>query len=200
MAKYQVKIGGMSCSFCAGTIKKSVSKLDGVENVNVSISHEEAIIQYNPNKVQTWQIEDSIRSSGYRIRDPDKLRSFEEQDAELKREYRRLLAAAVLTGISAAIMISMWFGVANTLPPSFMISIPYLMLGLAIANIFVVGLYILKMAYYSIRRAILNQHVLLEFGAFGGLTGGLIGLFLIPSFPAADFFAVAVFVTTYHML
>jgi heavy metal translocating P-type ATPase len=199
-AKHQVKIGGLSCSFCAGTIKKSISKLDGVENVNVSISHEEALIQYNPNKVQTWQIEDAIRSSGYTIRDPNKLHSFEEQDAELKREYRRLLAATVLTGISAAIMISMWFGVAHTLPPLFMISIPYLMLGLAMANIFVVGLYILKMAYYSIRRAILNQHVLLEFGAFGGLVGGLIGLFLIPSFPAADFFAVAVFVTTYHML
>lgn len=196
LAKHQVKIGGISCSFCAGTIRKSVSRIPGVQNVNVSISHEEALVQYDPSRVEPWQIEDAIRSSGYSVRDPKKLRSFEEQDAELRKEFRRLLVAAALTVASAGIMISMWFGFLSM---SFMMLTPYIMLGLALTNMFVVGLYILRMAYYSLRRAILNQHVLLEFGAFGGLAGGLIG-FAIPSFPIMDFFAVAVFITTYHIL
>lgn len=42
--------------------------------------------------------------------------------------------------------------------------------------------------------------MLLEFGAFAGLTGGLLGLFVSPAFPAPDFFAVATFITTYHIL
>lgn len=77
---------------------------------------------------------------------------------------------------------------------------------LAVATVFGPGFYILKMAYHSLRRRILNQHVLLEFGAFAGLIGGglgLLGRFLdLPGlqFPAADFFAVATFVTTYHIL
>lgn len=197
LTKHQVKIGGMSCSFCAGTIRKTISKLPGVRNVSVNISHEEALVQYDPNKVETWQIEDAIRSSGYSVRDAKKLRSFEEQDIELKKEYRRLLIAAGLTFVSAGIMISMWLGL-QPLQSTMMVT-PYVMLGLALANMFIVGLYILRMAFYSLRRGILNQHVLLEFGAFGGLAGGLIG-FVIPSFPIADFFAVAVFITTYHIL
>lgn len=196
LVKHQVKIGGISCSFCAGTIRKTVAKLPGVENVNVSISREEALVQYDPGKVEPWQIEDAIRSSGYSVRDPKKLRSLEEQDAELSKEFRRLLGASALTVASAGIMISMWFGLL--LMQGIGIT-SYIMLALALTNMFVVGLYILRMAYYSLRRAILNQHVLLEFGAFGGLTGGLIG-FVIPSFPIMDFFAVAVFITTYHIL
>ncbi|MBI2961880.1 MAG: cadmium-translocating P-type ATPase, partial [Betaproteobacteria bacterium] len=56
-----------------------------------------------------------------------------------------------------------------------------------------------SMAWASLRRGILNQHVLLEFGAFAGLAGGFLG-YLYPSFPVPDFFGVAVFVTTYHVL
>jgi heavy metal translocating P-type ATPase len=65
--------------------------------------------------------------------------------------------------------------------------------------VFILGWHILKMAYYSLRRGILNQHVLMEFTAFGGLAGGVLG-YVFPDFPRADFFAVAVFVTAYHIL
>jgi heavy metal translocating P-type ATPase len=55
------------------------------------------------------------------------------------------------------------------------------------------------MAFQSIRRGILNQHVLLEFGAFAGLIGGALGLVLNrPDYPTAPFFAVAVLIVTYH--
>jgi cation transport ATPase len=56
------------------------------------------------------------------------------------------------------------------------------------------------MAFQSIRRGILNQHVLLEFGAFAGLAGGIIGLVLRrPDYPTAPFFAVAVLIVNYHL-
>jgi cation transport ATPase len=56
------------------------------------------------------------------------------------------------------------------------------------------------MAVQSLRRGILNQHVLLEFGALAGLVGGGLGLIWPEQFPPHDFFAVATFVTTYHLL
>jgi Cu+-exporting ATPase len=56
------------------------------------------------------------------------------------------------------------------------------------------------MAFQSLRRGILNQHVMLEVGAFAGITGGLIGLIAQPpNFPTASFFAVAVLVVNYHI-
>ena len=42
----------------------------------------------------------------------------------------------------------------------------------ALVVIFGVGGHIVRMAFMALRRRILNQHVLVEFGAFAGLAGG----------------------------
>ena len=56
------------------------------------------------------------------------------------------------------------------------------------------------MAFQALRRGILNQHVLVEIGAFAGLIGGVIGLVAHPAdYPTAAFFAVSVIVLTYHL-
>ena len=71
---------------------------------------------------------------------------------------------------------------------------------LAAAVVVAVAPHILRMAYQSARRGILNQHVLLEAGAFAGIAGGLIGLAgLLPDYPTAAFFAVTVLITNYHI-
>ncbi len=200
----QVKIGGMSCSFCTETIRKAFSRMEGVHEVHVSLSHEEALIRYDPQKVTPTELWDTLRSLGYTVRDPRKVRAFEEQEEELRTERRRLILAGLFTAISAVLMIIMWLKLVPraTLQPLMLTAMPLL----AVATVFGPGFYILKMAYHSLRRRILNQHVLLEFGAFAGLIGGglgLLGRFLDRpglQFPAADFFAVATFVTTYHIL
>lgn len=192
MAKVQVKIGGMSCSFCAETLHKAVGRLDGVEKVNVSLAHEEALVQFDEQRVEETQIKDAIRSVGYTVRDPNKVRTFEEEDAELKHERDRLIIAGSLTWIAFVSMVLMWIDRS-------LLWMRWLMPLVAIATVFGPGLYILRMALPSLRRGIFNQHVLLEFGAFAGLFGGLLGFFR-RDFPMPDFFAVAVFITTYHIL
>lgn len=77
---------------------------------------------------------------------------------------------------------------------------PWIVGGLAVVLVFGVARHILGMAFQAVRRGILNQHVLLEAGAFAGLAGGLIGLAIDrPDYPTAPFFAVAVMVATYHI-
>ncbi|MFQ6107851.1 MAG: heavy metal translocating P-type ATPase [Thermoplasmata archaeon] len=191
-SKLQLRIGGISCSFCAESIRKAFRRMEGVKSVSVSLSHEEALIQYNPEQVTPSQLKDVLRGLGYTIRDIDRVRAFEEQEAELKRAARRLMASSVFTLSALAIMISMWLGHRS---PWF----PWSMLGLALATMSGPGWHIKVMAYHALRRGILNQHNLMEFGAFAGLAGGIIGFF-DPRFPIADFLAVAVFVTTYHVL
>ncbi len=190
--KLQVKIGGMACSFCTMTIEKALGRMDGVTAVHVSLAHEEALIEYDPAKRTPTELRDTLRQIGYTVRDSDKVRAYEEQQAELREARNRLIVAGTFTLLTALMMLASWLGYRQ---PWFR----PLMIGMALLTVFGAGWHILVMAGQSLRRGILNQHVLLEFGAFAGLIGGFIGL-LNDTFPAADFFAVATFITTYHLL
>lgn len=203
-SRLQLKIGGMACSFCASSITKGLGRMPGILNANVSLAHEEALIEYDPERISEQQIKSTLLDLGYTIRDPRRVKAFEEQQREIDLERHRLVTAIVLTGLALLQMGLMWFGWMPTavLQPVMTVAMPVI----AVTTVFGPGLYILRMAWHSLRRGILNQHVLLEFGAFSGLVGGALGLVgryghvASLSFPIADFFAVATFITTYHIL
>lgn len=190
--KLQVKIGGMACSFCTETIKKGLGRMDGVSEVHVSLAHEEALVTYNPQRVGATALKETLRSLGYTVRDPKKVRTFEEEEAELQRERDRLVIAGAGAWVAFVAMLLMWVGRHHPWIDRFM-------LALGMLFVFGTGFYILRMAWASARRGILNQHVLMEVSAFGGLAGGVLGL-INPVFPSWEFSAVAVFVTAYHIL
>jgi Cu+-exporting ATPase len=175
MEKLNLKIGGMQCSFCVDSIHKVLGRMKGVGEVAVSLSHEEALVRYDPEEAAPAEIEDTLKSMGYTVRDPRKIFSFEEEEAEVRRHKNLLAGTAVFMAASLGLMTPMWLGVRQ---PWF----KWAMLALALGMVFGVGRSILKMVLAALRRGILNQHVLMEFGAFGGLAGA------------------AVFITAYHVL
>lgn len=193
--RLQLKVGGMSCSFCVSSITKAMERTEGVHEASVNLAHEEALIEYEPDKVAPEALKQTILDLGYTVRDPEKVRSFEEEEAGLKGSRNHVLVAAGFTAASLILMILMWVGVFHRGNPVMLVVMPVF----ALATVFGPGRHILGMAYHSLRRGILNQHVLLEFGAFAGLAGGSLGYFF-PAFPTPDFFAVATFITTYHLL
>ena len=194
-AVFRMKIGGMSCSFCTSTIDKVYSRIDGVYEVGVSLAHEEGLVKYDPSKVTPEELRRTLEQIGYTYRDPEKVRSFEEEASELRRERGRLIVAAGFTVVSLALMLfGQWLDLVE-IP-----LMPWLLLALALNTMFVTGWFIKMMAWASLRRGILNQHVLLEFAAFAGIAGGFLGLFVLEDFPVGDFFAAATLVTTYHIL
>ncbi len=195
--KLQLKIGGMSCSFCVASIEKAMGRMDGVRKVAVNLAHEEALIEYEPARVAPERLQDVLLELGYTVRDAKKVRTFEEDEAELRGQRSNLLMAVVFTGAAFGAMLLMWLGVSR-MPRAWPV-LSWIMPALALLTVFGPGWHILTMAWASLRRGILNQHVLLEFGAFAGLAGGVAGYF-DRAFPMPDFFGVAVFVTTYHLL
>lgn len=202
--RLQLKIGGMHCSFCATSITRGLEKMPGVAHAAVSIAHEEALIEYHPAQVTAAQLTTTLQDLGYTIRDPRRVKAYEEQQREIEQERRRLIGGAILTGLALVQMALMWFHLVprTTLGPIMAVAMPLV----AMATVFGPAFSIVKMAWHSMRRGILNQHVLLEFGAFSGLVGGALGLMgryghvASLRFPAPDFFAVATFISTYHML
>jgi cation transport ATPase len=200
-AQVQYHIGGMSCSFCAETINKAYDRTDGVEEVDVSLAHEEVLIQYDDERIGEVELKDTIRDLGYTIRDPDKEIRFEQQQEELKEGKRDLLisgGASIITALMMGVMIARngW----NIFAEAEAAWMSYASLGLALMTMFWPGWYIKDKAYNSLKRGIFNQHVLLEAGAFAGLAGGFLGLYVWPNFPTVHFFAVSTFITTYHIL
>lgn len=242
-ARIRARIGGLHCSLCTGTVEKALGRQKGVDKVAVSLTHEQALIEYDPQTVKPAALLQILRDIGYTIHDPNKLRPFEEEERELVNEGRRFLIATSFSLLAIA-LIAKPAGVLSTVLPTvataslvafvFLVLraqglwravagagglgavtiallvlksegglgalIPWLVGGLAAVLVFSVARHILAMAVQALRRGILNQHVLLEAGAFAGLAGGLIGLALDrPGYPTAPFFAVAVMVATYHI-
>lgn len=192
---FRMRIGGMSCSFCTSTITKAYCRIDGVTDVGVSLAHEEGLVTYDPSKVDEDRLRRTIEQLGYVYRDPDKVRTFEQDAAELARERRRLTVAGALTVLSLSVMaVGPWFELVK-IP-----AMPAVMATIALVTMFGPGWFIKRMAWSSLRRGIFNQHVLLEFAAFAGLAGGALGVWVLKDFPTGDFFAASTLVTTYHVL
>ena len=197
----QYNIGGMSCSFCAETINKAYGRTEGVNDVDVSLAHEEVLIQYDDDQLGEAELKDTLRDLGYTIRDPDKEKRFEEQQEELDEGKRDLLisgtASILALGLMGVMVVRNGWNIFAETDQQWMW---YGSLALALVTMFWPGLYIKKKAYNSLKRGIFNQHVLLEAGAFAGLIGGFLGWFVFPSFPVVHFFIVSTFITTYHIL
>ncbi|MBS3025292.1 heavy metal translocating P-type ATPase [Acidiphilium multivorum] len=241
--KIRARIGGLHCSLCTGTIEKALGRQPGVDKVAVSLTHEQALIEYDPSIARPGQLLQILRDIGYTISDPRKLRPFDDEERDLVRESRRFVMAVALSVAAIPIIANPASGWLGALPALVCLSLgglvflvlrsnglwaaiggagslavmaltllylnlegyltragPWIVGTLALTLVFGVARHILLMAFQALRRGILNQHVLLEIGAFAGMAGGVIGIILNrPGYPTAQFFAVAVMVTTYHI-
>jgi len=96
-ARIRARIAGMHCSLCTGTIEKALRRHPGVEKVAVSLTHEQALVEYDPQRVSPQDLLKTLHQMGYVISDPRKLEAFEEQERQLVQEGRRFLVATVFS-------------------------------------------------------------------------------------------------------
>ncbi len=241
LARFRARIGGLHCSLCTGTLEKALGRRPGVAKVAVSLTHEQALVEYDPTQVRPQDLVDTLRDIGYTARDPAKVRPYEEEEAELVREGRRLLWGVALSLETISVLMSaagVWF-ICAAVALSFLVvaylllrprglttavggtaalaavsagtlaleisgaiepAVPWIVASFALVMVFGLARHILVMSVQSIRRGILNQHVMLEAAAFAGLVGGTIGLVFRPEdYPTGPFFGVSVLVGTYHL-
>ncbi|UYG06143.1 heavy metal translocating P-type ATPase [Halomonas sp. M4R1S46] len=236
-------IGGLHCSLCTGTIERALGQKPGVRRVAVSLTHEQALVEYDTRETSAETLMGTLQAIGYTLSDPRKIEPYADQERELARERNRFLVALAASlaavglivdpaspwtlGLSTLVYVSLVIfgyavlrgqGTRAALGGSALLALGGLVLfglragnllagqeailvaGLALAMVFGIARQMLVMAYQALRRGILNQHVLVEIGAFAGLVGGGIGLVLRPDgYPTAAFFAVSVMVLSYHL-
>src|SRR2546426_3378244 len=102
--KIRARIGGLHCSLCTGTIEKALGRMAGVDKVAVSLTHEQALVEYDPQVARPEELLETLRDIGYTISDPRKLRALEDEERDLVREGRRFVVAVVLSVASIALI------------------------------------------------------------------------------------------------
>ncbi len=96
--RLNISISGMHCTSCAQLIQRSVGKIPGIAEVNVSYANENALVTADPAKEK--EIIDRINSMGYRadlITDQTLSLTENRRQAELSTIKRKFIIAAVLS-------------------------------------------------------------------------------------------------------
>lgn len=62
-----LKVEGMSCGHCVKSVESSVSKLPGVESVNVDLSKGEVAVVFDSGKTSLTEIQETIKEKGYSV-------------------------------------------------------------------------------------------------------------------------------------
>src|SRR5215471_4106764 len=114
--KIRARIGGLHCSLCTGTIEKALGRMPGVDKVAVSLTHEQALVEYDPQVARPEALLQTLKDIGYTISDPRKLRAFEDEERDLVREARRFVLAVVLSVASIPIIADPQVGWIGFLP------------------------------------------------------------------------------------
>lgn len=61
-------VEGMSCGHCVGSIKNSVGALNGVKQVNVDLMSKKVVVEYDPQRINTQTIKNTIEDQGYEVK------------------------------------------------------------------------------------------------------------------------------------
>src|SRR2546426_11442383 len=95
--RIRARIGGLHCSLCTGTIEQALGRQPGVDNVAVSLTHEQALIEYDASVARAEDLLQTLTDIGYTVSDPRKLRPFDEEERALVRERGRFLTGLAMS-------------------------------------------------------------------------------------------------------
>lgn len=64
-AKVMLSIANSKCSFCSRVIEQKLGKVSGIEDVAVSYLTDTVLVRYDPEKMTTGMIRESIKKLGF---------------------------------------------------------------------------------------------------------------------------------------
>jgi Cu+-exporting ATPase len=160
----ELDIEGMDCPACAKKIEKSVSKLEGIEDIKVNLGSETASIKFL-HSVDLNKIKETIDKLGYKAYEPE---SDEEADLaeterikHLKRLKLKIIVSIILSLIVAGLGMKDHFDFLNFIPAvtANLISLP-----LATVVVFWCGLKFLKGFWIALKNKTADMDSLIAIG------------------------------------
>ena len=166
----ELKIKGMHCAGCVGTIERALNQVEGVEKAVVNLTLEKARVA---GEVRVDQLIQAIENTGYGAEHIEQLEISPENrpDENLNRSKHQMVFAWVATTIIMLWMIPNW--ISGIMWPSETLYI-YGMIGLSVIVLVFPGRETLKSAWRSAIHFSPNMDVLIALGSLACLvTGGL---------------------------
>jgi mercuric transport protein len=64
--KSTIRVEGMKCSKCSGSVEKALKATPGVEKVEISLDRKEAVVEYDDAKVTEAKLREVINGTGFK--------------------------------------------------------------------------------------------------------------------------------------
>jgi copper chaperone CopZ len=64
--KSTIRVEGMKCSKCSGSVEKALKATAGVEKVEISLDRKEAVVEYDDAKVTEAKLREVINGTGFK--------------------------------------------------------------------------------------------------------------------------------------
>ena len=64
--KATIRVDGMTCSKCSGSVEKALKATEGVEKVEVNLERKEAVVEYDDQKVTEAKLREVINGTGFK--------------------------------------------------------------------------------------------------------------------------------------
>ena len=107
--KMTLRIGGMHCAACSRAVERALKKTEGIEEANVNIATEKAVLNFDDKKLKYNDIVNVIVKAGYQVLGKEE-NPAERKAKEIKEQKIRLIVSAIfsipLFYISMAPMVS----------------------------------------------------------------------------------------------
>ncbi|MEX1214451.1 heavy metal translocating P-type ATPase [Saccharospirillum sp.] len=103
--RVRAHIGGLHCSLCTGTIERALGSKPGVERVAVSLTHEQALVEYDSTQTNAKDLMGTLQQIGYTLSDPRKVEPFERQEKALAIERNRFVVALAMSLASVGLIV-----------------------------------------------------------------------------------------------
>lgn len=207
MDKMFFSIKGMTCASCVNRVEKRISKVEGVQSVNVNLATHKAQVTVNPEVVKPEKIVEAVNKIGYEVALEDGQKETdqsEEQQRELRKLKKNVITGAILTSIvvigSIPHMMEAWGGWV----PDFL-STPYFLLLLTSYVQLVPGWRFYKGSYKVLKNKSADMNVLVAMGTTAAwLYSGAMTLFPTAltnaGFPYQLYYDVTTVITTLILL
>ena len=60
-------VEGMTCQGCVSSVESKLGKIDGVQTYKVDLERGEAVVEYDPEKVKSEEIEKEFQGTSYKV-------------------------------------------------------------------------------------------------------------------------------------
>lgn len=188
--KITVRVDGMTCASCAGSVDDAVRELKGVHEVSVNVATDKMTVVYDQTELKLSQIKKAVQDVGYDLVLEEELDDAVDPDVLKTQKAKKNLIYALI--ISTTMMILMVLHMVG-------INIPFYTVieaALGFPVIFILGRRVHRGSYRSLKAKRATMDVLVSLGTIPPYFVGLLGLF----FPMPTFIEMAASIMTFHLL